>query len=65
VFKSPPVVRKKHECPVCKYEVVKLVYMGKMLYLERWSREKAYPSTTNEFFLPYREDGHVAWVINE
>lgn len=65
VFKSPPVVKKKSECPICLYDVEPLVYLGGLLYLEKWRREKGSPAKPNEFLLAFKEDGRVAWDIGD
>lgn len=64
VFKSPAVVKKKSECPICKYDIEKLVYLGGLLYLEKWRRERGSPSKSNEFLLSFKEDGRVVWDID-
>jgi len=64
VFKSPAVVKKKAECPICKYDVEKLVYVGGLLYIEKWSREKGSPAKSNEFLISFRESGRVAFIVD-
>lgn len=65
VFKSLPFVKDKKACPICEYDVEKLVYLGGMLYYERWRREKGSPDKSNEFLLSYMEDGRIAWGLDD
>jgi len=64
VFKSPDIVKKVATCPICEYDVEKLVYLGGFLYMEKWRREKGSPSKPNEFLLAFREDMRVVWDID-
>lgn len=65
VFKSPLVVRDKAKCPICKYDVEKLVYLGGFLYYEKWRREKHSCDKSTTFLFPYLEDGRIAWGLDD
>lgn len=64
VFKSSPVVREKKVCPICSYDVEKLVYVGGLFHVEKWRREKGFGRGSNEFLLPFKEDGRVVWILD-